>query len=235
MSQLALSRELALRIGLAARALPDTQPKHLVQVLTKVSGLPLTEKKLAQLTLKQFQQALERSYPLEIVQQSLNVLQQKKQQGNASASTVRMQLYRAGDMPHSIRIAIASDDGIHIDGHFSRCRDFYIYQVSAQEQRLIAIRSATTAEPMKSEQKQHYRAEIIQDCQVFYSQSIGGPAAVKVIKQGVHPVKLNGAPRIAEIIGQLQHVLQTSPPPWLAKCMGVAINPSNPSLEEDKT
>ncbi len=235
MSQLTLSRELALRIGLAARALPDTQPKHLVQVLTDLFGLPLTEGKLATLTLQQFRRALlPRAYPSEVVQQALSLLLQNAGERAKADDRVRMQSYRAGDMPHSIRIAVASDDGVHIDGQFSACPQFYIFQVSADERRLIAIRSATTQKPMKSEQKQHYRAEIIQDCQVFYSQSIGGPAAVQVIKQGVHPVKLNGTPRIADIIDQLQHVLQTSPPPWLAKSMGMAKHPSQPSLQEDK-
>ena len=233
MSQLALSRELALRIGLAARALPDTHPKHLIQVLAKIFSLPVTEAKLDRLTLKQFQQALNRDYPLETVRQSLRLLQQTDRQISARDNAVRIQLYRAGDMPHSIRIAIASDDGIHINGEFSRCKNFYIYQVAPEEYRLIAIRSATTAESMKSEQKQHYRAEILQDCQVFYSESIGVPAAAKVVKQGVHPVKLNGAPPIGDIIGQLQHVLQTSPPPWLAKSMGVAKHSVNTSFEEE--
>lgn len=235
MSQLALSRELALRIGLAARALPDTQPKHLVRVLTKLTGLPLTEAKLAKLSLRQFQQALNRCYSTENLQRALKILQSGEKGGTKPANMVQIQLYRAGDMPHSIRIAVASDDGMHIDGQFGACGQFYIYQVSAQEQRLIAIRSAAGGKSMKSEQKQQYRAEIIQDCQVFYGQSIGGPAAAKVIKQGVHPVKLNNAPRIVDIIGQLQHVLQISPPPWLAKRMGMAKNPSTLSLEEDSS
>jgi len=44
-SQAALSRELALRIGLAAHALPDTDAKRLLSVLTDCIDLPLTEEK----------------------------------------------------------------------------------------------------------------------------------------------------------------------------------------------
>ncbi len=50
-SQTALSRELALRIGLAARALPDTDAKRLLSVLTDCIGLPITEQKLTGINL----------------------------------------------------------------------------------------------------------------------------------------------------------------------------------------
>ena len=46
-SQDMLSRELALRIGLAARALPDTDAKRLFTVLTDcIGGYPLPKIKL---------------------------------------------------------------------------------------------------------------------------------------------------------------------------------------------
>ena len=50
-SQDTLSRELALRIGLAARALPDTDAKRLFNVLTDCVGLPLTEEKIGGINL----------------------------------------------------------------------------------------------------------------------------------------------------------------------------------------
>lgn len=228
MSQSTLSRELALRIGLAARALPDTNPKQLIHALADLIGLPITEEKLATLTLKQLQQILPADYSRKSLQQSLFLLQHGETLPDAVNAMAQIQFYRNGDMPNSIRVAIASEDGIHINGHFSACEQFYIYQVAASEQRLIAIRAAASGKSLKGERKQHYRAEILQDCQVLYSQSIGGPAAAKVIKQGVHPIKLSGNELIAEIIEQLQHVLSHSPPPWLAKSMGISRYPINP-------
>lgn len=228
MSQSTLSRELALRIGLAARALPDTDLKQLIPALAKAMGLPITEEKLAALTLQQYQQVLSADYAANSLQQSLHLLQHGENFSNESNALTRIQLYRRGDMPNSIRIAIASEDGIHINGHFSVCKQFYIYQVAANEQRLIAIRAASTPHTLTGDRKHYYRAEILQDCQVLYSQSIGGPAAAKVINQGVHPVKLSGNAIIADIIEQLQHVLSHSPPPWLAKTMGIKRHPATP-------
>ena len=231
MSQATLSRDLALCIGLAAKALPDTQPKVLTQALTDKLGLPITQAKLSSLTLAQYQQLFQHAYPQNDLKQSLQILKQGAKAIHKPTSEI--QLYRKGDMPHSIRIAIVSDDGVHINGQFSACKEFYIFQVSAEEYRLIAVRAAETSEPLKAEQKQFYRAEILQDCQVLYSQSIGGPAAAKVIKMGVHPIKLSNTALISDIIEQLQHVLMTSPPPWIAKSMGVEPQHPTRSLQED--
>lgn len=224
--QAALSRELALGIGLAARVLPDTQTKQLIDTLTQALGLPLTAEKLQSLSIKQYQKILSKGlepvYPRELLQNSLNFLQSAvKQQPFASSITPTIQRYQIGDMSHSIRVAIASQKGIDVDEQFSACKQLYIYQISAQESRLIAIRCATTNETLKAPQKQHYRAQLIQDCQVLYSLAIGGAAASKVVKQGVLPIRLSHATRITEIIEQLQHVLLTSPPPFLAKMMGI--------------
>ena len=53
------SREVALRIGLAARTLPDIEPAQLMQVLVKALGMPLSEEKLTRLTVRELQEAAE--------------------------------------------------------------------------------------------------------------------------------------------------------------------------------
>ena len=50
MADQALSRELALRIGLAAKALPDVDARELLTVLVNRLGTPLTDKKLREIT-----------------------------------------------------------------------------------------------------------------------------------------------------------------------------------------
>jgi hypothetical protein len=51
--------------------------------------------------------------------------------------------------------------------------------------------------------------------------SVGGPAAAKIVKLGIHPMKMPGIESIADVIGQLQAVISGTPPPWLAKVMGI--------------
>lgn len=223
MSQIALSREMALRIGLAARALPDTNAQRLLKVLTSELGLPLTEEKLGTLNLKILKTAFNGEFSDiddSLLKNAVHTLKHATAEvGEKYQPTISS--YEDGDMPGSIRIACASDDALHIDGHFGSCSQFMIYQVSANERRLCDIRSTYSSSEFQ-EDKNLFRAELIQDCQVLYVASVGGPAAAKIVKFGIHPVKLKEIESIASILSQLQAVLADTPPPWLAKAMGIA-------------
>lgn len=216
-SQAALSRELALRIGLAARALPDTDAKRLLSVLTDCIGLPITEQKIIGIHLDSLKTALNGEFadvdePL--LTHALSIL---KSGLNAPAQ----QAYSDGDMHGSVRIACASNDGVNIDGHFGSCSQFMVYQVSADEARLIDIRNPDIPEGLEVDDKNVFRAELIRDCQVLYIASVGGPAAAKIVKLGIHPIKLSAIDPIAVVLEQLQNVIAGTPPPWLAKVMGI--------------
>lgn len=219
-SQAALSRELALRIGLAARALPDTDAKRLLSVLTDCIGLPITEEKIAGIDLNTLKTAkagefIDVDEPL--LTHALSILK-------SSLNVPKQQAYVDGDMPGSVRIACASNDGINVDGHFGSCSQFMIYQVSADEVRLIDVRNTDIPGDLDVEDKNVFRAELIQDCQVLYVASVGGPAAAKIVKLGIHPIKLSAIDPIKEVVDQLQNVIAGTPPPWLAKVMGIEAN-----------
>ncbi|MDD1633637.1 MAG: dinitrogenase iron-molybdenum cofactor biosynthesis protein, partial [Methylococcaceae bacterium] len=215
MNSQAISRELALRIGLAARALPDTDAKRLLSVLTDSIGLPITEEKIAGINLKTLKTA--KAGELSDVDDPLltHALSILKSTLIAHAGVQERQTYADGDMPGSVRIACASNDAINVDGHFGSCSQFMVYQVSADEARLIDIRCTDIPDGLEVDDKNVFRAELIQDCQVLYIASVGGPAAAKIVKQGIHPMKLSGIEAIADIIGQLQIVISGTPPPWL--------------------
>jgi nitrogen fixation protein NifX len=122
-------------------------------------------------------------------------------------------------MPGSIRVACASNNGEALDGHFGSCDRFLVYQVSPGTIRLIGVRPTLGAD--HTDDRNVARAAIISDCHVVYVQSIGGPAAAKVVRAGVHPVKIPGGGPARETLVRLQGTLN-HPPPWLAKIMGVA-------------
>ncbi|MGZ8160244.1 MAG: nitrogen fixation protein NifX [Methylobacter sp.] len=223
-SQAALSRELALRIGLAARALPDTDAKRLLSVLTDCIGLPITEQKIAGINLETLKTAKAGEFAAvdkPLLTHALSIL---KSGLTDNARKSERQAYTDGDMPGSVRIACASNDGINVDGHFGSCSQFMVYQVSADEARLIDIRTTVIPDELEVEDKNVFRAELIQDCQVLYIASVGGPAAAKIVKLGIHPIKLSAIDPVAEIVGQLQNVIAGTPPPWLAKVMGIEAN-----------
>jgi nitrogen fixation protein NifX len=221
-SQDMLSRELALRIGLAARALPDTDAKRLFKVLTACVRLPITEDKIGSINLKTLKAAQEGEFSDiddVLLKKALHILKTNIETGEIPKPEILG--LQEGDMPGSVRIACASNDAINVDGHFGSCSQFMIYQVSADEARLIDIRDTSIPEGLEVDDKNLFRAELIQDCQVIYMASVGGPAAAKIVKLGIHPMKLPGIETIADIIGQLQTVIAGTPPLWLAKAMGI--------------
>ena len=128
-----------------------------------------------------------------------------------------MQPYKSGDIPDSIRIAIASNSGELLNGHFGSCIRFLVYQLSKDDMRLIDIRS--TVEADSADDRNLFRANLINDCQVLFIQSIGGPAAAKVIRADIYPIKVPDVIEATEQLREFQKVFD-APPPWMAKILG---------------
>lgn len=220
MSNSPLSRELALRIGLAAQTLPDTSPSELITLLRKAIGLPLTEQNFGKLGLKTFRKAGGEpflSIPAENLKAALQILKGEGLPEDEALPDIIS--YIEGDMPGSIKVACASNHGEELDGHFGSCNRFLIYQVSPDEIRLIDARSTTQPESDEDE-KNKWRATLIKDCQVLHTVSIGGPAAAKVVRANVYPIKHPQGGEARDVLTELQKVLAGSPPPWLARVMG---------------
>jgi len=220
MTEATITDDIALRIALAARALPDVSVARLLRVLEDAIGLPPTSEKLETLAVKDLKSALAG----ELGQLDAGALVEATRilNGEASPGTLpppRVAAYARGDMPQSIRVACASDSGELLDGHFGSAQRFLIYQVSASEVRLIEVR-VPEDQAQSGDDRSEARARLIADCQVLYAASIGGPAAAKVVKMGVHPIKYAEGGSARERILALKQVLAETPPPWLAKIMG---------------
>lgn len=218
------SREAALRIALAARTLDGLDVRALVGALADKYDLPLTESKLASITVEDLRVILAGGHAEEncVVGVSPEALKDAVRflwgENVDNSELPVIDSYADGDMPGSIRVAIANNKSENLDGHFGSCERFLIYQLSASSMKLIAIRSALDADA--AEDKNKARAEVIADCDLVFIQSIGGPAAAKVVRAGIHPLKKPKGGAAGEILGELQAAL-TSPPPWLARIMGV--------------
>lgn len=218
MASVPLSTELALRIALAARAMEGVDAARLLVALIRAVGEPITDARLARLRPSRLRNMLA---PIDEFQlrAAMDLLKGKGVRVPVEPLPVASP-YREGDMPESVRIACASNAGTLVDGSFSGCPRFLIYQVSATEIRLVEVREVVARPP--DEDRNAYRAGLLRDCKLLYAQSIGGPAAAKVVRAGVHPVKTGHAIAALEVAGELQAVLAGSPPPWLAKAMGTA-------------
>lgn len=226
-----MTREAALRMGLAAKELNGVSVPGLVQALANRLDLPLTETKLASITVTDLREILAGDHADEncvigVDGEGLKRAVRLLWGEDVSGSDLPIiDAYQEGDMPGSIRVACASNAGEVLDGHFGSCVHFLIYQVTETELRLIAVRP--TLEADHADDKNYARAQLVADCEIVCVQSIGGPAAAKVVRASVHPVKIPRAESARSVMMRLQKSL-ASPPPWLAKVMGV----QPPSLEK---
>ncbi len=219
-----LSRELALRIALAARVLPGVDVQALIEILHDKVGRPLDDDKLKAITVTNLKTGIgshdgeedgeDIGIGLENIKLAVRYLW-GEEEGDESLPDV--QSYKEGDMPESIRVAVATNAGTLLNGHFGSCIRFLVYQLSRQECRLIGIRS--TIEADSAEDRNLFRANLIKDCHVLYVQSIGGPAAAKVVRADIYPIKVPDVIDAVEKLQEFQKVFD-APPPWMAKALG---------------
>lgn len=212
-----MTREVALRIALAAKTI-ETDPRAFTGLIAERLGLPITVEKLAGVTVTDLKQWMAdddiAAVNVPAFKEGVRILW-----GELEADSLpKVEPYAEGDMPGSLRVALASNNSNQVDGHYGSCTRFLIYQVSADDLKLIDVRS--TADCDEAEDKNAARAALIKDCHVVYVQSIGGPAAAKVIRASIHPIKWPAAGPADEALGQLQESIR-KPPPWLARIMGV--------------
>ena len=223
----ALTREIALRIGLAAKVLPGIDVRQLMQVLDNRVGAPLTEAKLKKVTVTHLKTGLssldgeedgeDAAIGMEYLKLAVRYLWGEE---GIEEALPDIQPYKEGDMPGSIRVAVASNGAEELDGHFGSCPRFLVYQMNKDDMRLIDLRPTDGAD--EAEDKNAFRADLIKDCHVLYVQSVGGPAAAKVVKGGIYPLKHPEGGNARNVLTDLQKVMADSPPPWLAKILGVS-------------
>jgi len=216
-----ISKAAAFRIALAARALAEVRPTTFTIKLAEKLGLPVTEDKLATITVADLKLILggDKVVEPDIDSASLKLAVRYLWGENGDDDSVpKPESYSEGDMPGSLRVAVASNTAENLDGHFGSAPRFLVYQVGKTDIKLVDVRPTLTAD--EAEDKNIARSGLIDDCQLVYVQSIGGPAAPKVVRAKVHPIKFPQPAPARVALARLQGTLQ-APPPWLARIMGV--------------
>lgn len=229
-----ITKGAALRIALAAKTLAEVDPRALTLRLAEKLGLPITEDKLASFTVADLKALLtgEETVEPDADMASIKLAVRYLWGENGDDSDVpRPESYAEGEIPDSLRVAVASNSAANLDGHFGSCPRFLVYQVGKFALKLVDVRPTLIAD--EEEDKNVARSALINDCQLVYVQSIGGPAAAKVVRAGVHPVKIPTAGPATDTLAKLQSVLD-APPPWLAKIMGVEAKSLSRFMEEEE-
>lgn len=117
-------------------------------------------------------------------------------------------------------IAFASTNGQTIDAHFASAPSFVMYKYA--ENRLERVNMCFPPIPEGSNDKVEDRISLLKDCAIVYCAQIGGPAAARLVQNGIHPLKVQEGTFITDELNRLNHLLSTNPPPWLKKKLGLA-------------
>lgn len=229
-----ITKAAALRIAQAARVLDNVNAGAFAAKLGDQIGLPITEEKLAKITVADIKLMLsgEETVDPDVDNASIKLAVRHLWGVTDEADNLPLvSAYKDGDMPGSLRVAVASNTEENLDGHFGSCPRFLIYQVASNEIRLIDARSTAITDDV--EDKNVARANLIKDCHIVYVQSIGGPAAAKAVRANIHPVKAPEGGKAEIALQRLQAVLD-APPPWLAKILGVEAQSLNKFVTEEE-
>jgi len=218
----ALPEPLALRIGLAARVLPGVSAARMVTALISLLRYPLTDQKLKRVSIGRLRSALgdqQRTIPYRAMADAVAFLQDKAGVDVIDTTIPPVSRYTEGEMPNSLRVAIASSHGTAVDAGFTDCLRFLIYQVSGSEMRLIDVRGAVGSKGRRDPIA--WRVRLIGDCHIVVLKSVNTPAAAGLSKAGIHLLKTDMTQQAEGCIHEVQAVLTAAPPPWMGKVMGL--------------
>src|SRR5690606_38842981 len=137
-----LSEDIALRIGLAARLMPDVEPRVVLRALLDIMGEPITATKLSRLRAQRLRGAANGALAdidQDLLQQAVALL---KGQGveRIEDPLPPIEIIDPAEMRKAVRVACASNTGERIDGHFGSCARFLIYCVAPERIALVEIR-----------------------------------------------------------------------------------------------
>lgn len=124
-----------------------------------------------------------------------------------------------------MKVAFASTDKIHVDEHFGKAEEFYIWEIGPEEAAFSGV-AQLKAEEGDIDDKIEARTSVLADCALVYVGEIGGPAAARLVQKKIHPIKSKEHEPIIVVVEKLQEVLKGNPPPWLRKAMLKGERPS---------
>ncbi|MGC2854365.1 nitrogen fixation protein NifX [Novispirillum sp. DQ9] len=138
-----------------------------------------------------------------------------------------------------MKIAFTTNDMKSVNAHFAGARTIAVWEVGQDDATFL---KAVQFDNASSEGGKHdddgdsrieARLAALDGCAILFVKAIGGPAAAKVVRRDVHPVKLPAEEAIADVIVRVQAMMQ-APPPWLRKAMLAGQAGNLDFLEDDE-
>lgn len=128
-----------------------------------------------------------------------------------------------------MKVAFATTDGLLVDEHFGRAGRFVIFDFTPERYAALpdlvfaegrdAAVEGTRGQGDTHDDAIERKVERLADCRLVYLNAIGGPAAARMARRGILPVKVAERTAIAEAAERLMEQIRTSPPPWLRRAL----------------
>ena len=115
-----------------------------------------------------------------------------------------------------MKVAFATKDLVNIDEHFGWAKQFAVYEITKDGYTLSSI-VKTEDTPEVEDEKINSKIAAIKGCSIVYCQAIGPTAAARVVKNQIHPMKVDKIIPIAEALDNLVKMLGGNPPPWIKR------------------
>ena len=211
-----ISESIALRLALAAKALPSWSLTDFVALLVSHFDDGLTEKKLRSVSPKEF-----RSWFKGLADEPDRVQLAQVLAILTAEEVTPMEAPELLELPPiagpKIRVAITSNHQQQIDGHFGSCLRVLVYEVNATCHQLVAIRPVTCHK--NGDARTEFMLGLLKDCQMLATLSIGGPAAARVVRADVHPLKHAQPSSATDLLARISVALANKPAPWLQRVL----------------
>lgn len=118
-----------------------------------------------------------------------------------------------------LRVAIASRDGRSLDAHFGAAERLMVYEVTRRSSRCVQVIACGDEDSAAEDDKIGRRIEALAGCHVLFALAIGPPAAARIIRANIHPVKVEQPEPIAAVLTRARRLVEGDPPRWLRKIL----------------
>lgn len=124
-----------------------------------------------------------------------------------------------GTLPHSLRVAFASRDRVHVDQHFGAAEGFVLYTVDAERARLAGVLEFAPEAMDGNENKLADKIAALSGCAAMYCLAVGGSAVRQLLAAGIQPMKLDETTNIDNLLQALSGAIREGGVPWIDKAL----------------
>jgi nitrogen fixation protein NifX len=132
-----------------------------------------------------------------------------------------------------VRIAIASQDGRTLNAHFGFARRMMIYDVTPSGHRLVqALTFASDEVGGEAEDRIGPKIAALSGCDLVFVLAIGPPAAARLIRANIQPIKVPLPEAIHAVISRVRAMMTEGSASWSRTVLQKAGASDEPSKEK---